>query len=174
MTAVHGFGQDEQITSLAVLALKIALRRLCKEDKAEEIAQGAVAAFLIRQQHVRNPEAYVTQVTHNLICARLEERWRYLPTGEPLEEGTDRTQEDPFDRALDRILAEVVLEEDVDPLLTDRERQVLKLRYEDGYSRRKAGELLEVTPETIKDAERRAKRKVRRTVDSSDMGEKLA
>jgi RNA polymerase sigma factor (sigma-70 family) len=165
MTAEHGWCDDERLKSLAVLALQIALKHVPKQE-AEDIAQGAIAAFLVRQQNVdnpvSNPEAYITRVTYNLVLALWDIRKRYVLTGDATETTgarPDPTQEDPFDQALDRLLAEAIVEEEVAPLLTHRERQVLSLKA-DGRSRREISQLLGVTPETVKDTMRRVKRKI--------------
>jgi RNA polymerase sigma factor (sigma-70 family) len=139
MTDGHGHGQDEQLQALAVLALRIALRRL-RWEEAEEITQAAVAAFLLRREYVCNPEAYVTRVTCNVVAKLGRQQRRCVPSAETVEVA-DRTQEDPFDRVLNRILAEVIFEE-VSPVLTDRESQVLKLQHVEGLSRKQVAEQL--------------------------------
>lgn len=172
MTAVHRFDEeDPQVNSLAVLALQIALKRVPKQE-AEEIAQAAVAAFLVRRQDLENPiynpEAYVTRIVYNLIYTLWKERESYVLreyTITTFDRMPDRTQEDPFDRVLDRILAKAFCEENVDSVLTVRERQILELKAE-GRSRRQIADQLGVTPETVKDAVQRAKRKVLREADS--------
>ncbi|MGH8884570.1 MAG: sigma-70 family RNA polymerase sigma factor [Egibacteraceae bacterium] len=180
MTAAHRLDEeDAQVNSLAVLALQIALKRVPKRE-AEEIAQAAVAAFLVRRQDsqnpIYNPEAYVTRIVYNLIYALWRERKSYALRDDTImtfDGVPDRTQEDPFDRVLDRLLANAFCEENVDPVLTVRERQILELKA-DGQSRRQIADQLGVAPETVKDAVRRAKRKGLREADSEKQASRPA
>lgn len=158
MTA--GQACSDEVVRLAVLALEIALRRVPKQE-AQEIAQGAIAAYLQRQDHVDNAAAYVTRVTYNLILELQEHQRRYLSVGDLPDIPSD-TGEDEDMRVLDQILAKVFVQEYVDPVLSERERKTMMLTYGEGLSRQDVAERLGVKPETVKDTLRRAKRKIQK------------
>jgi RNA polymerase sigma factor (sigma-70 family) len=163
---------DEQTMGLAQLAVEIALKRHLSTTEAREVSQTAIAAFLTRREHVLNPEAYVTQVTNNLIFKLIKEymlyRKRYLQYDEA-HEVADPTHEDAFDRILNRLAAQVIFEEEVVPLLTARQLEVIDLYYGQGLSCREAAKRLGVSPENIKGTLKEVKKKARRAVNPGNM-----
>lgn len=166
--------RDKELVVLAELAYQLAWVRLPPGDRdlAYDISQSAAAAFLSRRDQIVNPEAYVTRITLNLLIKLSEERRRVAvtdPAGETFEVA-DPAAEESLEQMLDRVLAEVVFEQDVAPFLAERERQVLQLQYLDELPRKDVAARLGIGVEGVKDARRRVRNKVQRRIDPDAAG----
>jgi RNA polymerase sigma factor (sigma-70 family) len=164
MTAYGGLEDDENIASLAILATRIALNHVPRQE-ASDVAQTAIAVYLHKreQEDIANPQAYITRVTFYVILELWRELGRYVPSSE-LADLPERAEADAFEQVLDGILAQVVVEQ-VNFHLTERQRQILKLHCQEGISRQQVADLLDLRPETIKATVRASRQKLLRKVD---------
>jgi RNA polymerase sigma factor (sigma-70 family) len=140
-------------------------------QEAADVAQAAIAVYLHKraQTQIANPQGYVARVTFYMILSLYRQLGRYVPSSELLD-SPDRTETDAFEQVLDRIVAQVVVEQ-VNVHLTKRQREILRLHCQEGLSRQKVADLLDLRPETIKTTLRASRRKLLRKVDPDHLRE---
>lgn len=156
---------EPDLRQLAVIAAAVARSFFTDSGDVEELAQCALAAYAVAEKRVREPDAWIKQVTWYLAAHEVKRRQLERRLVERLGVRSSGT----YEAFSDEVTLKVMLRSVIDQL-TPRQRTAVHLYYIEDYPRKLVADVMGVSEETIKTLLKRARKTMRRLLTSIQEG----